>query len=136
MAKSNFEWEEKFDIGVEAMNDEHKVLLNLMAELSNKYDAKASMQELVKILDKLVTYTKKHFSTEEAYMESLQFPKIKVHKELHRKLLATLDEHYANIKSSGTIPPEIFPFLKFWLASHICGIDKQYGDFSHKMSAA
>ncbi|MFO1012571.1 MAG: bacteriohemerythrin [Caulobacteraceae bacterium] len=120
-------WDQSLDIGVEAMNAEHREILDLMNKI---YDARAAGRDGVIInglVSQLGVCCTKHFADEERYMAQIGYPELESHKLLHKKLLLTFGEHAAQIKDAGGKPTDaFFNFLKFWLSSHIKGIDTKY----------
>ena len=119
-----FSWEDRYDLGVPSMNDEHKVLIKKMNDLHTAVANNAS--SIQEKLESLVEYTIKHFKDEEMYMESINYPGVDAHKLTHKKLLSDLAVFGESYKESNKIPDKLFPFLRLWLSSHICGIDMKY----------
>ena len=64
-------------------------------------------------------------------MESIGFDGLRTHRVIHTNLLKRLDGHRAEVVARGTASDELFDFLRFWLASHICGIDTKYAEAAH-----
>ena len=127
---SLLDWSKSLDIGVEAMNSEHKVLLAIMNKLYDRNEAKAERQELKGVLKELGDYTVKHFNDEEAFLLSIQFPDLEKHKLIHKSLLEKFGAHVADFTKSGVLEKSFFEFLKMWLSAHIQGIDMKYGEFA------
>jgi hemerythrin len=120
-------WDASLDVGVGAMNREHQQILDVMNRI---YDASAkgvegkSINDLVAQLGQVCV---DHFADEERYMERIGYPELDRHRQLHARLLGQFQQHADVIKSAGGRPaPEFFHFLKFWLTSHIKGIDVKY----------
>lgn len=122
-------WNETLDIGVKDMNNEHKNLLELMNELYDHFNAKASYKVQKGILDKLKDATVEHFEHEEKYMHKIGWDQLPQHQYIHKNLLETFGRHYQKFTESRTLSDDFFHFLKFWLSAHIQGIDKKYGEF-------
>ncbi len=128
-----YEWNNNLDIHVKEMNDEHKVLIDLMNRLHDESQAGKPKAVLQKTFLELVNYTRHHFQDEEQYMYSINYPGLPTHRLIHAKLLTQLDEHFeAFKKGDGKVTTAVFDFLKMWLNAHIRGIDIQYGE--HSMS--
>jgi hemerythrin len=127
---SLMEWNSNLDIGVDAMNDEHKVLLKYMNQLFDLYHAKADYGRQKTVLDQLKDATIKHFTQEEAYMEKIGFEGIASHKIIHKQLLEKFTVHYQEFEQKQQFNEGFFTFLKMWLSAHIQGIDIKYGEFS------
>jgi hemerythrin-like metal-binding protein len=124
-----FEWDSALDVGVAEMNEQHKTLINLMEVLYQKNLASHSKAELIVAIDNLVNYVVKHFHDEESYMASIQFPTLETHKQIHQHLLEDLGKLIEQFKQSdiNQLSSEFVMFLKFWLSTHIRGIDTKYG---------
>ncbi len=129
---SIMEWNEELDIGVSSMNNQHKKILDLMNKLHDLSASGAGKQELGVAINELADYTVQHFKEEEAYMESIDFPKLTLHKGIHTDLLNKLGKHKEAFEAGdGEIGEEFFDFLKLWLTAHIKGIDKKYGEHAN-----
>lgn len=126
---SYFTWTNELDLGVDKMNDEHKVLIDLMNKLYDNDKRGANKAIITSDLEKLMSWTKEHFQHEEEFMESFNYPKINQHKLIHQKLIKDLTKHYEDYKagSSPNLSEGFYSFLKLWLQAHIMGIDMQYG---------
>lgn len=124
-----FEWDSALDVGVAEMNEQHKTLISLMEVLYQKNLASHSKAELIVAIDNLVNYVVKHFHDEESYMASIQFPTLETHKQIHQHLLEDLGKLIEQFKQSdiNQLSSEFIMFLKFWLSTHIRGIDTKYG---------
>jgi hemerythrin-like metal-binding protein len=122
-----FEWEGRYELGVAAMDAEHRALVDLMSKLHERNLAGAPPWELKAILGDLEALTKKHFADEEACMASRGFAGLATHKLIHADLLAkfgALAAEYA--ATGGRVPEALFGFLRLWLSAHIQGIDRKY----------
>jgi hemerythrin-like metal-binding protein len=121
------QWTTQLDVGVPAMNNDHKRLIELMNRLHEQHGRSEPAAALRRTLEELAALTKAHFTREESYMESIHFPKLAIHRSLHAKLLGSLDGFHAEFVKTGTLGKEFFEFLRFWLNAHIRGVDMQYG---------
>jgi hemerythrin-like metal-binding protein len=128
-------WDNKLDIGVDEMNEEHQGLLKCMNDLYDAWESKSPVANQKVLLDKLKDATIEHFSHEEAYMEKIGWEAVDVHRYIHKSLLETFTKHYQSFLDQRELTMEFFEFLRLWLAAHIQGIDKKYGDFEVKKSA-
>jgi hemerythrin len=132
-----FQWDEQLDVGVGAMNDEHKELISLMNRLHERNLAGASKTELLKAIKDLAQFTVKHFTDEEAFMESIQFPGLETHRLIHKDLLQKFTKQAADFEhgSAMKVPESMFTFLRVWLSAHIRGIDCKYGKHAEGRAA-
>ena len=83
------------------------------------------------ILQELRNYTKKHFSDEEAYMESIQYKRIFTQKIQHQEFIDKLDNIDIDSIEAGENQDEaiidILEFLTNWLIHHILELDTLIG---------
>lgn len=123
-----FEWTDDLELGVSALNEQHKKLLGLMQKLQDQTDENASQSALLITLSELNCFSEKHFAEEEAYMRSINAPDLKDHQRLHAKLLKKLAHHTQDFKDSDqcAIGSAFFEFLQVWLQTHIMAIDTRY----------
>lgn len=127
---SYLEWTNELDVGVAAMNEEHKQLIALMNEFHRLAQQPDSKVQATQALRKLGAFTGQHFAHEEKVMASMEFPGLENHARLHKKLLANLGEHVETFAKTGR-SEELLLFLKVWLKSHIMGLDTKYGQHAN-----
>lgn len=120
-------------IGIELMDEQHQVLFELMEKAQTllkdenilyKYD------DLIKILNGLKDYTMKHFSEEIELMESINYPRLELHKLAHNSFVEKLNnfEIDADKISLGTQDQmilELMDYLLDWLKVHILDCDRK-----------
>ncbi|WP_413558836.1 bacteriohemerythrin [Bdellovibrio sp. HCB209] len=136
MSENFFKWDqERLTTHVDAMDNEHKKLIEIMNRLHDRYEAKAGKAELGPLVKELGSWTVTHFQHEERFFDTLDYPQASVHKKIHKDLLERFTGHAAEFEKTGHLTPEFFQFLKTWLTAHIMGIDHKYGEVAHKKSA-
>lgn len=123
------EWKPLFDLGVDAMDKEHRELVAAMNRIHELDQKQAPKADIDKAIQKLVDLTKRHFADEERHMQSIGFPDLKRHAFIHEDMLKKVGAHYdAFTKGSGRVAKAFFEFLVYWLGAHITGIDRKYAD--------
>lgn len=128
-------WDKSLDIGVEEMNADHREILDAMNAIYDAHAAGQTGPAINRLIERLGEITTRHFADEEAYMASIGFPDLSVHKRIHATLLQDFGRHAAGIKSvDGIANAAFFGFLKRWLTAHIKGIDTKYA--AHSRHAA
>ncbi|MFM6929418.1 MAG: bacteriohemerythrin [Bdellovibrio sp.] len=128
MGESFFKWDkEKLTTHVDAMDTEHKKLIDIMNRLYERHEAKAGKPEIQSIVRELVSWTLTHFEHEEKFFATLPYSQANVHKKIHADLIERLKQHGAEFEKSGALTPAFFQFLKTWLTAHIMGVDTKYG---------
>jgi hemerythrin len=126
MTSKIIEWDESFNVGVEQMNDEHKVIIDLIGQLFMMSESDTPFEKIVNTLEELSSFTSKHFTDEEAYMESVDYQYLKEHQKIHETLKMDLNDFIAQIKESKILSAPFFHFLNMWLREHIQTADMSY----------
>lgn len=133
MSESFFKWDkERLTTHVEAMDNEHIKLINIMNKLYERHEAKAGKGELLALIKELGAWTVTHFQHEEKFFDTLGYSQANVHKKIHKDLLERFMGHQAEFEKTGVLSPAFFQFLKTWLTAHIMGIDVKYGEIAAK----
>lgn len=82
-------------------------------------------------LEKLLEYTRLHFTSEEKLLAEHGYPGLEAHREEHRKLEAAVvalwDELHAN--TTHTTPLKLNLLATIWLMEHITEEDRKYARF-------
>ena len=130
-----FEMKPEYYIGIDMIDQEHKQLFdyaNEAYELLQEEFTPDKYDKIDAILEKLRDYTVKHFSDEEAYMESIQYKKIFTQKIQHQEFINKLDEfidqHEKDEGDQAEQDAQIMDILNSltdWLINHILHVDGQ-----------
>lgn len=130
VARRFVEWRDEYSVGIEAIDNDHKRLLNLINQLQTAAHYQTGREFEHEAFETLVDYTKQHFSREETLMETHGYPGFAAHKAEHvamiKKVDAMLDAYKAHPQAAIE---EAVQFLKTWLIKHINGTDKGYSQF-------
>ncbi len=124
-----FIWNDKLIIGVNEMDNEHKILvekINILVEDLEAQYTKKDAHKLMTSFNDLANYTIHHFKDEETFMESIAYPQLASHKKIHEKLLNQVAAYGEKIQRGDLNDQELISFLRNWLISHIMGVDNQY----------
>ena len=82
------EWQEAYECGNAAIDDEHRELFDLAnALLSVSLNAHSSPEALGAALDTLLAHVAQHFADEEALLEQRDYPDLESHRRAHAGLL-------------------------------------------------
>jgi hemerythrin len=125
------QWTPDFSVGVDALDSDHKVLINLINQLDDAIKGNEPRETVEKVLESLLDYTDYHFRREEALMQAAGYPDVDAHKRTHGTLRAQVadirDRYLRNPESIHA--REVLSFLKNWLTAHIVGRDRLYTPF-------
>jgi len=123
-----FVWDQNFVTGLPDVDGQHHALVDLFNELSRSLFLTDESREgvLAEIFERLVAYTKYHFSDEEVLMsvEGVDPRHVQAHKGLHEQFVAQVHTMWKQ-RNRMSDPAETFVgFLTSWLGMHILGVDQ------------
>jgi len=125
---------EVYGIGLQAMDDEHKVLVGLINAL-DQHKQSADRSHLANILKTLEHYTKNHFAHEEQIMSRMGYNRFDLHRQQHLNFIRTIQEiekKFAQQKQPEELMNKTLQFLREWLTQHILVEDRAYVEFLTK----
>ncbi len=123
-------WNANLSVGLNCIDDQHKVLIDLINELHRQMSSGASESEIGTVLSQLIDYTKTHFGFEEDLFTKHGYEETEAHIQIHSKLVSQLVDFQTQFKSGKTdISIELMEFLKDWLVNHIKKTDTRYVPF-------
>ena len=126
-------WSEEYELGIPAMDSDHKDLLNLCNEFLELATTGADGTALADRLDRLILRTRAHFLAEERMLDRHGYPALAVHKDEHARLLREADALGASLRNADADRPRIIAetsdFLRSWLLDHIRNNDRPYKPF-------
>ncbi|MCB9085933.1 MAG: MFS transporter [Bdellovibrionaceae bacterium] len=122
-----FEWSNKFVIGNEDMDAQHRRLVELINKLDEVIQRGRPLKEFKAVFEDLDQYIQIHFAAEENLMERIAFPKLTSHRQSHAEFMREISQFKKRLsKSEPTAMDELLDFLKTWLTGHIMVRDKEY----------
>ncbi len=123
-------WTDSLSVGITSIDDQHKVLVDLINDLYQKMNGKAGKTATGNSLKKLIEYTKLHFKNEEKLFDQHNYPDKEAHKKSHRELVAQIVEFQEEFKvGKGDMSLKLMEFLKDWRVDHIKKADKKFSPF-------
>ena len=83
-------WSRACNVGVQAMDDQHAILMDEMNELRRALVRGAHRGQADELLSKLIEFSRLHFRSEEQLLAQHGFPGLAGHRAEHQRLLAQL----------------------------------------------
>lgn len=124
------QWSSKFETKIEVIDKQHKVIFDLLNELSQScLDRFATADTVRQALDRLHTYSLQHFMAEEALMSKLQLDDrhIREHLMEHRSFIYDVERLGIYDQSPDNLietTEKLVAFIAHWWAYHILGVDR------------
>jgi hemerythrin len=129
---SKIEWDDSLSVNVDLIDEQHKMLIQKLADLSDAFRRGLEQNKVMKTLEFMIDYTDFHFSAEEKVMDENNYPGLNEQKQQHEEFKTTLNDIVEDYKEEGTtteIATAINVFLLNWLTKHIKGSDSKLGEF-------
>ena len=135
MVEDSVVWDNAYSVGFEPIDNQHKELVKMTSSLfeSCKQGSAAADEAFLQTIKKAVGYARNHFSEEEKYMLTANYPNLTEHRKLHDDFMASVLSAMHEFEAGNTAPIEMARFLKNWLLSHIAKVDKQYSPYLAKL---
>lgn len=129
---AQMEWSDALSVGVKAVDDDHKILIDLVNQIQEVKAGRVGKNVVGSVLTSLVEYTDYHFAREERIQEAIGFPNLEPHHAQHEALkrdaIAFLDSYH---QSPDTVDIDALDaFLKRWLLEHIMRSDMAFRPFA------
>jgi len=125
-------WRADLEIGIEAIDNQHKALVESMNNLLEACAAGKAKQEVGKTLDFLSDYVITHFSYEQEYQRKYAYPGYGDHLKLHQFLLQEVEELKKKFEEEGATLHFTIQFNKKiidWFINHIGKADKDFASY-------
>ncbi|MGB3391581.1 MAG: bacteriohemerythrin [Pseudaminobacter sp.] len=81
------EWKSHYSVGVEAVDHEHRELIDLINELHESLVAGAAQPDVTAFLGEIFRGISAHFALEERFMREHRYDQFDQHKQAHEQLL-------------------------------------------------
>jgi hemerythrin len=131
-------WEDRFNTGIASVDEQHKILIEIINEL---YDACCIEKDIVdevfrSSVKKTVDYVVFHFAFEEKLQITSQYPDHVSHKKKHDEFIRNIINSVEDYKSGKRfVPNKFMRYLIDWLLEHIAVSDKTFGAYYNKMTS-
>ena len=125
-------WSDKYSVGINLIDTQHRELVSLTNELYRAcFTSEAGLGDVFKeAMHRMVEYVKYHFTAEMKLLEKIRFPDCNNHKKQHdelvKKILETVKEFSGGKKF---VPNNFVRTLEDWIFGHIAVSDKIYAAF-------
>ncbi len=97
------EWNNKYSVGVEAVDHEHQELIDLINRLHDRLGAADQKREVEAFLGDLFRAISAHFALEERFMREHRYNELTPHKTDHERLLDDLRDIMDAFEQAGEV---------------------------------
>ncbi len=130
-------WKEKYKVGVPLIDEQHEELFKRVSEFiqivqntDNWEEKLQSVKDTMAFMQEYVVY---HFDDEEAYQESINYPHIEEHKEIHAKFKDMVGGYVNQLEEEGYSEELVQEFgakIMTWLIMHVAATDQKIGEYA------
>lgn len=112
-------WNDEYKIGIKGIDKQHRELFDIVNRLYKLDDISGTKEKVRAILYKFNEYMKIHFKDEENYMQSIGYPDLQSHKQLHKDIIDNLSKIVHTPAKLNIIKSKIKVMAKRGLIDHI-----------------
>lgn len=122
-----YKWEEKYSVGIQSIDNQHKEIFNYLNSLLDALKLGQADKVLLQIVLELEKYAFVHFQKEEFFFERFNYSGAIEHIKEHQFFIQKVASLKSELKSGKmVISIELLNFLKDWIINHISISDKAY----------
>jgi hemerythrin len=125
------EWQERYAIGENRIDAQHKYLLKLINRLHSLIGPLTEAGSAWSLLEEFNDYAETHFSTEESIVEAMQIEErhFAEHRREHERYRQKIDRFRAGFEhgDADSVVPQLMTFIDHWWLNHIQGSDVELG---------
>jgi hemerythrin len=121
-------WNHSCTVGVQAMDDQHGILLDALNELRMALLKGAESRTVRTMLARVAELMRMHVESEERLLRLHEFPGLAAHRAEQQRLLGRLaqfDVRYEQRQSDSVY--ELVEYLRKWFTSHTGAAGQNYG---------
>lgn len=124
-------WKDSYRIGNAEIDAQHRQLFDkteYLLNITKSGDADLKRQEALETVDFLVSYTARHFATEEALQEQIHYISREQHARIHAQFVNTALAYQKKLREeySENLLGHFVGTLMTWLVMHVCDCDQKF----------
>jgi hemerythrin len=125
-----FEWKEEYSGGIQGIDEQHKVILELMNELFDAIRYEKEEATIKKVFVELLKYANYHFGLEAELFEKYVYEEREEHVRQHEHFIQKIkDLMISDYLTDRNIALETLHYLRGWFQEHMMKIDMEYCRF-------
>jgi hemerythrin-like metal-binding protein len=114
------EWDDSLSVGIDAIDEHHRYLFDLINDLFEVVINKRGVREVSRLIKATDAYAKVHFRTEEQMMRHYGYEGIHHQEQQHHAFEAKIHEFYEELHVNPLIAQfDVLSYLRDWLIQHI-----------------
>jgi len=122
-------WCDEYSINNPMIDEQHKKLFELAGAVEDIAEHAVSKRKVKELLSDFFHYMRDHFSDEEKYMESINYPELEPHRKIHKEIIKSMVHLIGSIKTTNDLKERLYLISKQWLLEHILFEDMKISEF-------
>lgn len=124
------EWESKYSVDIEEIDNFQKKMFAMINELVDMKDLKLETKEYVNMISRINELSRLYFSTEEKLLKKNGYPDFGEHARAHRQFIKSFISLRRKILDDiNNLNYDVINELKEWIINHILTFDALYIPF-------
>ena len=123
-------WSDTLAIGIKEIDRHHQELIDIRNKLVDccKLDDAPHSEAFHNILAELFSYSRTHFTAEEALMQAIEYPDFSSHKDEHHEFIEQIVDISIGVAKDPAIHNKALDFVTEWLVTHLLQTDLRIRD--------
>lgn len=123
----NLKWNDAYSLDNSKIDKEHQQLFAIAAKAFGVATPDKKLHKIRNVLKELIEYTKTHFENEEKFMESIGYPDLSNHHNIHEKIISSMNLFTSKLTKMSLIEieKELAHLIEVWFIHHIIYVDKK-----------
>ena len=122
-----FEWSQEYSVGLRAIDDQHKKIVDIMNELFDAIRYGKEEEAIRPVFVELLRYANGHFGKELELFERYHYVDEAKHVDEHNYFIGRVKSlMIQGYLSDRSVPLETLHFLKTWFTGHMLKTDVEY----------
>lgn len=135
---SRIEWDDSFSTNNAEIDAQHKKWIGIYNDLHETLmggNITELMDVTAKTLKAIQDYANYHFTFEEEFMKSINYPHIVEHKRLHTNFDSQIYDLNRDVREGRVVlNTQLIKTMKNWIVDHILVADKKYVEYYSSMN--
>lgn len=124
------EWIPELSLNDDKIDSQHKQFFDIVNNLIDHVNTDRQYEITNETIYKLLLYIDEHFEEEEKFLESINYPKLEEHKNIHHKFTKQIAMFSKEVfKNKKDITKELLNYLLEWVNTHIRDEDLDYKSY-------
>jgi hemerythrin-like metal-binding protein len=126
------EWQDRYSVGIEAVDHEHREMIDLINRVHDELMAGTSEHTTVSLLGEVYRGISAHFALEERFMRERRYDQLAEHKAEHERLLDVLRDIMDHFeaepeRASGRLSDQLDKWFTVHFATHDARLHHRLG---------